>query len=409
MATALQFEHVSKHYRGARSYQMLRDDLIQLLPGRRRERREMVRALEDVSFSVEEGESFAIIGRNGAGKTTALKLATRISFPTTGKLRVRGRVGALIEVSTGLHPELTGRENVHLYGRILGLARRDIRRRFDEIVDFAEIGRALEQPVKQYSSGMQLRLGFSLAAHLEPDLLLVDEAIAVGDVGFQHRCVERMAQLVREGRTLGFVSHDMSAVESLCDRAILLENGEIAADGPARDVVRRYLESIESELGARSAASSISASGPLRIDRVTLHDGSGTETDSVSVSGQLVVRLHYRTAEPVRAPVFEIGITDGRSGSLALASMLVDGQTPELLDGAGYVECRFESLPLVPRTYELWGGVRTGEGVGELVEWQRLGVFRMLGDVGGEGKGAVSQLMTKAPVRVDYAWDVRGE
>jgi homopolymeric O-antigen transport system ATP-binding protein len=383
---------------------MLRDDLMRVVRRPRAEGNGTIRALDDVSFSVPEGQSFAIIGRNGAGKTTALKLATRISFPTEGKLRVRGRVGALIEVSTGLHPELTGRENMQLYGRILGLGKRYIRQRFDEIVSFAEIERALDQPVKQYSSGMQLRLGFSLAAHLEPDVLLVDEAIAVGDVGFQHRCVERMAQLVREGRTLGFVSHDMSAVESLCSRAILLADGRIAADGPAREVVRTYLQSVEAELGARTVTVRDEMT-PLRIERVTLHNASGAESDVVRADEGLTVRLHYNATGAVREPVFEIGITDGRSGSLALASMLVDGQTPAILEGEGFVDCRFGRLPLVPRTYEIWGGVRTAAGVGELVEWQRFAVFRLLGEVAEGGKGAVTQLLTKAPVRVDYSWD----
>jgi lipopolysaccharide transport system ATP-binding protein len=409
MAAALEFENVSKRYRGARSYRMLRDDLTRLIPGRRREPRDTVHALEDVSFEIREGESFAIIGRNGAGKTTALKLATRIAFPTTGKLRVRGRVGALIEVSTGLHPELTGRENVLLYGRILGLKKSDVRSRFDEIVDFAEIGRALEQPVKQYSTGMQLRLGFSLAAHLEPDVLLVDEAIAVGDAGFQHRCVERMGQLVREGRTLGFVSHDMSAVESLCQRAILLESGHITADGPARDVVRSYLQSVEEQLRAREVVPRAELDAPLEILRVSLHDADGNEAASVAPGGILRLRLHYRTTVPVPGPIFEIAITDGRAGGLALASMLVDGETPTVLDGEGYIECAFRDLPLLPRAYELWGGVRTSSGVGELVQWQQLGVFRMLGEPGGRGKGAVAHSMTQAPVRIVYSWDVRPE
>src|SRR5213078_4708689 len=171
-----------------------------------------------------------------------------------GVVRVRGRVGALIEVGTGLHWELTGRENTQLYGRILGLSGRDIDRRFDEIVEFAGIGSAIDQPVKQYSSGMQLRLGFSVAAHVEPDILLVDEAIAVGDAGFQYRCVERMGELVREGRTLVFVSHNMSAIESLCERAVLLDHGRIVDDGPARDVVREYLRAVEAELMAEDDA-----------------------------------------------------------------------------------------------------------------------------------------------------------
>src|SRR5437762_1133558 len=178
MPAALTFDRVSKEFRGSSRYVSLRDELAtaaRRLTRASREARSIVRALDDLSFEIPEGESFALIGPNGAGKTTALKIATRIMYPTRGAIRVRGRVGALIEVGTGMHPELTGRENVELYGRILGLSRRDIRRRFDEIVEFADVGGALEQPVKQFSSGMQLRLGFALAAHLEPDVLLVDE------------------------------------------------------------------------------------------------------------------------------------------------------------------------------------------------------------------------------------------
>ena len=235
MATAISFDDVTKRYRGGREYRSLRDDLSAVV--RRRPPRDVVTAVDHLSLEIAEGESFAIIGHNGAGKTTALKLVTRIAFPTEGRIRVRGRVGALIEVGTGMHPELTGRENVMLYGRILGLSRNDVRRRFDEIVEFAGIGPALEQPVKQFSSGMQLRLGFALAAHLEPDVLVVDEAIAVGDAAFQYRCVERMGELVRSGRTLVFVSHDMSAVEALCKRAVILERCGLSAQSLARSIV----------------------------------------------------------------------------------------------------------------------------------------------------------------------------
>jgi ABC-type polysaccharide/polyol phosphate transport system ATPase subunit len=410
MASALTFDGVTKQFRGARTYRSLRDDLasaVGRVAGGRRDGNAVIRALEDVSFEIPEGEAFAIIGPNGAGKTTALKLASRIMYPTSGRLLVRGRVGALIEVGTGLHPELTGRENVNLYGRILGLSRRDVRRRFEQIVDFAGIGPALEQPVKQFSSGMQLRLGFALAAHLEPDVLLVDEAIAVGDASFQYRCVERMSELVREGRTLVFVSHDMAAVEALCRRAILLQKGRIEADGPAREIVRGYLRAVEAELTGQVARDTIARAGPLEITRVSLHDAAGTEVDSIGLDDPLVARLHYRASEPVQDPIFEVGVTDGRVGSLALASMLVDGRTPGMLHGDGYVECRFERLPFVPRVYELWGGVRTSSGVGELVQWQRLGVFRLRGEVDAAGKGAVAHLMMKAPVRVDYRWTLR--
>ena len=405
MATAISFDNVTKRYRGGRQYRSLRDDLTGIV--RRRPARDVVTALDDLSLEIAEGESFAIIGHNGAGKTTALKLATRIAFPTEGRIRVRGRVGALIEVGTGMHPELTGRENVMLYGRILGLSRADVRRRFDQIIEFAGIGAALEQPVKQFSSGMQLRLGFALAAHLEPDVLVVDEAIAVGDAAFQYRCVERMGELVRSGRTLVFVSHDMSAVEALCNRGVILDGGRIRSEGPAREIVREYLAGVEAELTGQDSESIVSGGGPLEVERVTFHDDRGEPVGAVPTGEPITARIHYRTREPVHGPIFELGITDGRLGALGLASMFIDGNVPETLDGRGYVECRFESLPLLPRTYELHGGVLTATGVGELVPWQRLGVFRITGEVAAAGKGAVSQLMEKAPVVLDYSWDVR--
>jgi lipopolysaccharide transport system ATP-binding protein len=405
MATAISFDNVTKRYRGGRQYRSLRDDLTGIV--RRRPARDVVTALDDLTLEIAEGESFAIIGHNGAGKTTALKLATRIAFPTAGRIRVRGRVGALIEVGTGMHPELTGRENVMLYGRILGLSRADVRRRFDEIIEFAGIGAALEQPVKQFSSGMQLRLGFALAAHLEPEVLVVDEAIAVGDAAFQYRCVERMGELVRSGRTLVFVSHDMSAVEALCNRGVILDGGRIRSDGPAREIVREYLAGVEAELTGQDSESIVSGGGPLEVERVTFHDDRGEPVGAVPTGEPITARIHYRTREPVHGPIFELGITDGRLGALGLASMFIDGKVPETLDGRGYVECRFEALPLLPRTYELHGGVLTATGVGELVPWQRLGVFRITGEVAAAGKGAVSQLMEKAPVVLDYSWDVR--
>jgi homopolymeric O-antigen transport system ATP-binding protein len=407
MSAAITFDGVTKHYRGAREYRALRDDLagvVARIAGKERSPRTPVRALEDVSFEIPEGQSFALIGTNGAGKTTALRIASRITYPTSGRIRVRGRVGALIEVGTGMHPELTGRENVWLYGRILGLTRRDIAKRFDTIVDFAGIGGAIDQPVKQFSSGMQLRLGFSLAAHLEPDVLLVDEAIAVGDAGFQYRCVERMSELVREGRTLVFVSHDMSAIETLCERAVLLRNGRISADGPARETVRRYLEDVELERLAADVQGVIG--GELQIVRVSLHNGTGDEVDEVETGAPMIARLHYRAAARIEAPIFSVGLSDGRFGCFALASMLVDGEAPRLIEGSGYVDCVFDDLPLHPRTYEIWGSVRGRAGFGDLVDWQRLRAFRVSGGADGAGKAAVTHSMADAPVRLSYTWNV---
>ena len=200
-------------------------------------------ALKDISFEVKRGEAIGIIGRNGSGKSTLLKILSRITTPTEGYAEIRGRTGSLLEVGTGFHPELTGRENIYLNGAILGLKKAEIERKFDDIVAFSEIGQFLDTPVKRYSSGMYVRLAFAVAAHLEPDILLVDEVLAVGDAAFQKKCLGKMGDVASEGRTVLFISHNMAAVEELCPRAILLSNGRIVEDGSTRDVISNYLSS----------------------------------------------------------------------------------------------------------------------------------------------------------------------
>src|SRR6266542_3620911 len=206
-------------------------------------------ALADVSFQVAEGEAVGIIGPNGSGKSTSLKLASRITVPWSGLVRARGRIGSLIEIKSGIHPELTGRENIYLYGTILGLRRKEIKKNFDQIVDFAELHRYIDTPVKRYSSGMEVRLGFSVAAHLDPEILLVDEVLAVGDESFQRRCIQRMDQLRANGQTLVFVSHVLSDVKRLCSRIIYMDRGMIRADGPGDEVIKLYLNDV-AERGA---------------------------------------------------------------------------------------------------------------------------------------------------------------
>ncbi|HMS62071.1 MAG TPA: ABC transporter ATP-binding protein [Solirubrobacteraceae bacterium] len=203
-------------------------------------------AFRDIDFEIDEGEAVAIIGRNGAGKSTLLKVLSRIMWPTEGRAEVRGRVGTLLEVGTGFHPELTGRQNITLNGSILGMTRRDIAARFDEIVEFAEVTKFIDTPVKRYSSGMQVRLAFSVAAHMEPDILIVDEVLAVGDASFQKKCLGKLGDVGGEGRTVIFVSHNMAAASQLCQRAILLEGGSVEMDGAVDDVVDHYLQHVAS-------------------------------------------------------------------------------------------------------------------------------------------------------------------
>ncbi len=260
---AIEVQGLSKRYRiteaRERGYKTLRDSVAALFSRRawKRERKEDVWALRDVSFDVKEGEAFGIIGANGAGKSTLLKILSRITEPTSGRAQIRGRVASLLEVGTGFHPELTGRENVFLNGAILGMPRSEIRRKFDEIVAFAEVEKFIDTPVKRYSSGMYVRLAFAVAAHLDPEILLVDEVLAVGDVGFQRKCLEKMGEESREGRTVLFVSHNMQAIRSLCREAMWIDRGGVTLRGAGGEVVDSYLVSQRDAASGAEIASQI--------------------------------------------------------------------------------------------------------------------------------------------------------
>ncbi len=262
-APAIEVRGLTKRYRlnpptGAPYYGTLRDVLARRGP--RTPRREFL-ALDDVSFDVGAGEILGIVGRNGAGKSTLLKILSRVSSPTAGTARIRGRVGSLLEVGTGFHPELSGKENIHLNGAILGMSRLEVARKLDEIVEFAGVADFLDTPVKRYSSGMYLRLAFSVAAHLEPDILLVDEVLAVGDAEFQKKCLGRMGQVSADGRTVLFVSHSMPAILRLCPRLIMLDKGVVVADGPAHAVARRYMADGGQAAGERTWTRGVDAPG----------------------------------------------------------------------------------------------------------------------------------------------------
>lgn len=252
-------------------------------------------ALKDVSFSVKHGEALGMIGRNGAGKSTMLKILARITEPTSGRAVLNGRVGSLLEVGTGFHPELTGRENIYLSGAILGMKRVEIDRKFDEIVAFAETERFLDTPVKRYSSGMYVRLAFAVAAHLEPEILLVDEVLAVGDAAFQKKCLGKMGDVATQGRTVLFVSHNMVAVQTLCGRAIWLENGEIFDQGGANQVVTRYLAS-----GSQSISEQIwpeleyaPGNDKVRIHRAVVYPENGSPNDPITMETPVVIEVEY--------------------------------------------------------------------------------------------------------------------
>ncbi len=279
-------------------------------------------ALEDVSFEVRQGEAIGIIGRNGAGKSTLLKVLSRITEPTRGRVRVAGRVGSLLEIGTGFHNELTGRENIFLNGAILGMRRSEIQRRFDEIVAFAEVEKFLDTAVKHYSSGMYMRLAFAVAAYLDPEILLVDEVLAVGDIEFQKKCLGRMGDIAHTGRTVLFVSHNMASIANLCSRALLLERGRLVAEGPAQGVVQQYLEMARSAEGEVRWADPSTAPGDdiVRLHSVgVLQDEAVGPVPDVDIAREVIIEISYWCLREGSALYSAIWLRD-KMGAFVLSS-----------------------------------------------------------------------------------------
>lgn len=318
MTTAISVRDLSKQYKiGAAEtkfrYNMLRDVLMDTFyaPVRiakamigksdRRSNQNFVWALKDVSFDLEEGKVLGIVGRNGAGKSTLLKILSRVTEPTAGTVSVRGRVGSLLEVGTGFHPELTGRENIYMNGAILGMRRAEIDSKFDEIVDFSEVTQFIDTPVKRYSSGMYLRLAFAVAAHLEPEILVVDEVLAVGDAEFQKKCLGKMGDVAQQGRTVLFVSHNMSAILRLTQEAIVLNKGQMLMRGPTQEAVDFYLSSGQMQAGERvwDADEIPAASQPFRPINLKVKNRSGKVVDTVRSTEPLAVEFEYQLDAPV--------------------------------------------------------------------------------------------------------------
>ena len=358
-------------------------------------------ALRDVSFEVRRGEVVGIIGRNGAGKTTVLKILSRITDPTEGRVRIKGRVASLLEVGTGFHPELTGRENIFLNGAILGMHRAEIKQKFDEIVDFSEVEQFLDTPVKRYSSGMYVRLAFAVAAHLEPEILIVDEVLAVGDAAFQKKCLGKMKAVAGEGRTVLFVSHNMEAVRSLCQRGIWLKDGRLHKAGTPGEIVEAYFNSLSNK---PSFANSNPAYG-LVIQNVMLKNNRGEETSEFHPGEDLIVELSYDAQIRVEKPYIVLGVV-GINGSCFFANMMLDGARPEVLDGAGTIACRFKSIPLLPQGYTVNMVVRPKNGIDTIMKYQEIACFRVVGDLAAYGyKGEfLEQTSRYNPVVVPYEW-----
>jgi ABC-type polysaccharide/polyol phosphate transport system ATPase subunit len=347
-------------------------------------------ALTDINIRAEPGESWGLVGANGAGKSTLLKILSRVMYPTAGRIDIAGRVGALIEVRAGISPLLTGRENIYLTGSIMGLKRRDVAERFDEIVEFANLEAAIDRQVKYYSSGMQMRLGFGVAAFLSPDILLVDEVLAVGDATFQQRCLERIRQVLYEGATLIFVSHDLAAVEATCANGVWVHNGRVHSTGPVRDVLSAYRSAVEGEAEGRPQID-----GVLRVRGVQVGAPDGA---LATTGGPLDIQMTLESGEQHRAWIY-LGVSEGAATPIFL---LNPGRETVVEPGVTEVRCEVERLPLPSGRYYVWCGIYKNWTNGEeLIGWQPLSKFEVYGP---ELDAAPRGIVRLSPLHVDSGW-----
>jgi homopolymeric O-antigen transport system ATP-binding protein len=375
------FDHVWKKFRRGERHDSLRD-LVPAIASRLLRRRpsdalteQEFWATRDVSFEVGPGEALGIIGPNGAGKSTILKLLTRILRPTRGRMSITGRVGALIEVAAGFHPDLTGRENVYLQGAIMGMPRAEIARKFDDIVAFSGVDEFIDTPVKRYSSGMNARLGFAIAAHLDPDVLLIDEVLSVGDVGFQERCVTRMRELLARGVPLVFVSHNLAAVVDLCTRAIFVDRGAVKFDGSPAEAVAQFRQR-----GSAQEADAAASDSPIRITGVELLQPDGESSALFRTDHAMTIHVRYRADVPVDHPLVAIDIHGIDGVYCAGINTRMDDCPLGTLEGEGSVDLVIPKLSLLPGAYSISAGILDAQGLRPLDLRSRAYPFSVVSD-----------------------------
>lgn len=385
MTTTIRFENVTKIYRlGSKSLRGAVSGAVKKVFRGRGDQagQDTVAALKNASFEIGRGEAVGIIGPNGVGKSTTLKLVAGITEATSGMMSVNGRVSALLELGAGFHPDLTGRENIYLNAAIIGMSRQEIEARFDDIVAFSELERFLDTPVKRYSSGMYCRLGFAVAVHADPDILLIDEVLAVGDAAFQTKCLNRMRELKEAGKTIVFVSHALPRVRRLCERSMLLFNGEIVVDGPSSEVIATYASSPEyaSNLANRAGGSATTQAEPegtgvgLLEDQVTITgveflDREGNPTDSCATGDRLTVRIGYQAKRKIERPTFEIWFHGMDGAAYAIHSTRWDDYPIASLLGEGHMDAIFDPLALLPGAFDLDVAISDHDSVSKYA-WQ---------------------------------------
>lgn len=406
MLPAIEIDNVSKSYvigEAREGYRSLRDDLAALVSTSRRRSRALRRefwALKDVSFDVPQGAAIGIVGRNGAGKSTLLKVLSQITPPTAGRVTMRGRVASLLEVGTGFHAELTGRENIYLNGAILGMTRREIAQRFDAIVDFAEVSKFLDTPVKRYSSGMYVRLAFAVAAHLEPEILIVDEVLAVGDSGFQKKCLGKMGQVAETGRTVLFVSHNLGAVKNLCTHAVHLDQGRVRSTGSPDAVIREYLDGLAGEAADISLADRDDrvGNGAVRLSSVQLRDAFERAVPAVQSGDAFNLDFEYIAAKPLDDMAIAWNLRDELGQPLFRASSFDTNDEHRPFPPSGIVRCHVPRLPLVPGRYHATVEIRVRGVVADYLQSAFVLVVEH-GDFFGTGR-----LNPHSPMLLDHKW-----
>lgn len=377
---AIRAEKLGKSYQIAHStgrggYKTLQEDMLRLLrrpfsKDANASKRETFWALRDVSFELQHGEVLGIIGRNGAGKSTLLKILSRITKPTTGRADIYGRIGSLLEVGTGFHPELTGRENIFLNGAVLGMTRRDIQKHFDEIVAFAEVEQFLDTPVKRYSSGMYMRLAFAVAAHLEPEVLVVDEVLAVGDAEFQKKCLGKMSEVAKGGRTVLFVSHNMAAVESLCTRAIVLERGTISFSGKPPEAIQRYTsyQATGKNLNTRLDRK---GRGDIRINSIELRDEAHELVENARSGQEINICFNYNANPEFKGGqylYFSIAVKTMLGMPVFVHHNRLSQDAFSNIPAEGTFVCKISRLPLTPSQYSVSYEIRYHDDVLEYLD-----------------------------------------
>lgn len=362
---ALRFEGVSKRYRIRSGGQAPRSRFLSKLRGPSTHASDFW-ALQNVSFDVKEGESLGIIGHNGAGKSTVLKLLSNITTPNQGEITINGRISALLEVGSGFHPELTGRENVYLSGSILGMRRAEISSKLDSIIEFAGVRPFIDIPVKRFSSGMYVRLGFSIAAHLDPDILLLDEVLAVGDHAFQEKCKDRIAEMHRNGTTMVFISHDLNAVRNICQRVLLLQRGEVIAEGSADEVIRRYTEAASFHQRPQLTGEERMA----EITGLTFYDASGNRSTGFLTGYPLSVRIEYSVRRPIPNGVVSLFFISMNGNTAAQWTTGLDGHGIDMRGGPAAVEFCCAELGLQPGVYQIDACIERA-GTTQTLEWQQ--------------------------------------